>query len=111
MRGFIEELKHRNVFRVGIAYAVVGWLLAQVADLVVDAFNMPDSFLQMIIVLLALGFPIALFLAWAFELTPDGVVKAEDVPDDATKDPRSGRLLNRITIATLLVAVAWLGWD
>jgi TolB-like protein len=111
MRGFIEELKHRNVFRVGIAYAVIGWLIAQVADLVVDAFNMPTSFLQMIIVLVALGFPIALFLAWAFELTPEGVVKAEDIPADAPKDPRSGQTLNRITIATLLVAVAWLGWD
>ena len=111
MRGFIDELKYRNVFRVAVAYVVVGWLIAQVADLVVDAFNLPDSFLQMIIVLLVLGFPIAVVLAWAFELTPDGVKRAKDLPADAPKDPRSGRMLNRITIITLIVAVAWLGWD
>ena len=111
MRGFFEELRYRNVFRVGIAYAVVGWVLAQVADLVVDAFNLPDSFLQMIIIVLLLGFPIALFLAWAFELTPEGVKKAKDLPDDMPKDPRSGRHLNRLTIVTLIIAVAWLGWD
>jgi len=106
-----EELKYRNVFRVGAAYAVVGWLLAQVADLVADAFKLPDSFLQMIIIALVLGLPVALFLAWVYELTPDGMKKARDLPVDAPKDPRSGRFLNRVTIVTLLVAVAWLGWD
>ena len=111
MRGFIEELRYRNVFRVAIAYIVVGWLVAQVADLVVDAFNLPDNFLQMISVLLVLGFPIAVVFAWAFELTPDGVKRAKDLPADTPKDPRSGRLLNRITIVTLVIAVAWLGWD
>jgi TolB-like protein len=111
MRGFIEELKYRNVFRVAIAYIVVGWLVAQVADLVVDAFNLPDSFLQMIIVLLVLGFPIAVVFAWAFELTSDGVKRARDLPADTPKDPRSGRFLNRVTIVTLVIAVAWLGWD
>jgi TolB-like protein len=84
-----DELRHRNVIRVAIAYVVVGWLVAQVADLIVDAFNLPDNFLQMIIVLLLLGFPIAVVFAWAFELTPE----------------------NRITTVTLLIAVAWLGWD
>ena len=111
MRGFFEELRHRNVFRVAIAYVVAGWLLAQVADLIVDAFNLPDSFLQMIIVLLLLGFPIAVIFAWAFELTPDGLKRAHEVPIDAPKDPRSGRFLNRLTIVALVVAVAWLGWD
>jgi len=106
-----EELRYRNVFRVAAAYAVIGWLLAQVADLVSDAFNLPDTFLQMVIIFLVLGFPVAVFLAWAFELTPEGVKKAKDLPADAPKDPRSGRFLNRLTIATLIVAVAWLGWD
>jgi len=106
-----DELKHRNVFKVAVAYAVTGWLLAQIADLVVDAFNLPDRFLQMIIILLVLGFPLALFFAWVFELTPEGVKKARDLPADMPKDPRSGRILNRVTIVTLLVAVALLGWD
>lgn len=80
MRGFIEELRYRNVFRVGIAYAVVAWLTAQITDLVVDAINLPETFLQMVIVLLSIGFPIAVILAWAFELTPDGVKRAKDLP-------------------------------
>lgn len=111
MRNLFEELKHRNVFRVAVAYIVVGWLTAQVADLIVDAFNWPDTFLQMVIVLLVLGFPIAVILAWAFELTPEGLKKAKDLPADAPKDPRSGKILNRLTIAALLVIIAWLGWD
>ena len=111
MRGFFEELRHRNVVRVAIAYVVVAWLVAQVADLVVDAFNLPDNFLQMIIILLVVGLPVAVIFAWAFELTPEGLKKAKDLPADAPKDPRSGKFLNRLTIVTLLVAVAWLGWD
>jgi len=111
MRSFFAELRYRNVFRVAAAYAVVGWLIAQVSDLVADAFALPDVFLQMVIVALVLGLPIALFLTWAYELTPEGVKKASELPADMPKDPRSGRLLNRVTIATLLVAVGWLGWD
>ena len=111
MRGFFEELRYRNVFRVAVAYVVVSWLVAQVADLVVDAFNLPDSYLQMIIILLVLGLPVAVVFAWAFELTPEGLKKAKDLPPDAPKDPRSGKFLNRATIVLLIVAVAWLGWD
>jgi TolB-like protein len=111
MRGFIEELRYRNVFRVAIAYVVAGWLVAQVADLAADAFNAPDWVMQMLIVLLLVGLPIALFFAWAYELTPEGVKKAKDLPLDTPKDPRSGRILNRITLVALVVAVAWLGWD
>lgn len=111
MRGFIDELRHRNVFRVGIAYVIAGWLIAQVSDLAADAFGAPAWFMQMLIILLLIGLPIALFLAWAYELTPDGVKKAKDLPANMPKDPRSGRVLNRLTIVALIVAVAWLGWD
>ena len=111
MRGFIEELRHRNVFRVGVAYIIAGWLIAQVADLAADAFTAPEWFMQMLITLLLIGLPIALFLAWAYELTPEGVVKAEDIPEDAPKDPRAGKRLNAVIIVTLIVAVGWLSWD
>ena len=73
MRGFIEELRYRNVFRVAAAYVIAGWLVAQVVDLAADAFNAPDWVMQMLIVGLLLGLPITLFLAWAYELTPEGV--------------------------------------
>jgi TolB-like protein len=111
MRAFIDELRQRNVFRVATAYIVAGWLIAQVADLLAGAFRWPDAFLQMIIVVLFLGFPIALIFAWAFELTPGGVRRASELPAGKQKDPRSGRLLNRLTIAGLTIAVIWLGWD
>ncbi len=111
MRSFFEELRYRNVFRVAIAYVVAGWLIAQVADLAADAFNAPDWFMQMLIVLLLIGLPVALFLAWAYELTPDGVKRATDLPADTPKDPRAGRRLNRVTMVALIIAVAWLGWD
>ena len=111
MRGLIEELRHRNVFRVGVAYVVAGWLIAQVADLASDAFNAPEWIMQMLIIGLLLGLPVALFLAWAYELTPEGMKKAHEVPADAPKDPRAGRVLNLVIIATLTVTVALLGWD
>jgi TolB-like protein/tetratricopeptide (TPR) repeat protein len=111
MRGLIAELRHRNVIRVGFAYIVVGWLIAQVADLAADAFSAPEWVMQMLIILLLLGLPVSLFLAWVFELTPDGVVKAENLPPTAPKDPRAARSLNFVTIAALIVLVAWLGWD
>jgi len=111
MRRFIEELRHRNVIRVAAAYIVAGWVIAQVADLVASAFNLPNWFMQVVIILLVLGLPVALFLAWAFELTPEGMKKAHEVPMDAPKDPRSGRILNAFTIVALVIAVGWLAWD
>ena len=111
MRGFVEELRHRNVFRVAVAYIVAGWLVAQVADLAADAFNAPEWVMQMLIVVLLIGLPVALFLAWAYELTPEGVKRASELPADMPKDPRSRSQLNRITLVALVIAVAWLGWD
>jgi TolB-like protein len=111
MRSFFEELRHRNVIRVGIAYVIAAWLFVQVADIVTESFAAPEWVMRVLIILLLVGLPVALFLAWAFELTPEGVVKAEDVPEDAPKDPRAGKRLNAIIMVALVVAVAWLGWD
>jgi len=111
MTGLFAELRKRNVLRVAAAYCVVGWLVAQVADLAADNFGAPDWVMRMLLIVLLLGLPVALFLAWAFELTPEGMKRATEVPADAPKDPRSGRILNRIIIATLLIAVTGLVWD
>ncbi len=78
MRGLIEELRHRNVFRVGVAYVVTGWLIVQVADIAADAFNTPEWFMQMLIIVLLVGLPVSLFLSWAYELTPEGLMKAHE---------------------------------
>lgn len=81
---FFDELKRRKVFRAAIAYVVGAWVLAQVADLVTDNFNAPDWVMQMIIAVLVVSFPVSLILAWVFDLTPHGLVRARD---DETSQP------------------------
>lgn len=107
----INELKRRNVFRVGAAYVVVAWLVAQAGDLLADNLSFPEWFMPMLLAMLALGLPIALFLAWAFELTPDGVKKTEEVDRDASITPSTGRRLNYFIIAALTLAVLLLLGD
>src|SRR6185312_7569999 len=71
--GFFEELKRRHVWRVAIAYAVVAWLLVQVATQVFPFFNIPDWTVRLVVILIAIGFPIAVIFAWVYELTPEGI--------------------------------------
>ena len=80
---FFDELKRRKVFRVVIAYVVGAWVFVQAADLVADNFNAPDWVMQMIITLLVVGLPISLILSWVFDLTPAGIVRAQD--EDTSK--------------------------
>ena len=70
---FFAELNRRNVMRVGVAYVVIGWLLVQVAEFAFENFGAPEWVLKTFVVVVLLGLPLALFLAWAFELTPEGV--------------------------------------
>ena len=76
---FFNELKRRKVFRVGIGYVLIAWLLAQVLQLLFESFGTPDWMIKTVLVLLAAGFPIALFLAWAYEMTPEGLKRESDV--------------------------------
>jgi len=78
-RSFFSELKRRNVYKVAVAYAVVGWLLVQVTTQVFPIFEIPNWALRLIVLAIIIGFPIALVLAWAFELTPEGIKHTEDV--------------------------------
>jgi len=103
IRGFFAELKRRNVYKVAIAYAVVGWLLIQVATQVFPFFEIPNSGLRLIVLLIALGFPIALIIGWVFELTPEGLRRTEFVEDLPEKPSRS-----RVWIYVIIVAVALL---
>ena len=73
----IAELKRRNVFRVGVAYAIVAWLLVEVASVVLPTFAAPEWVMKVFTFLVMLGFPLALILAWAFELTPEGLKREE----------------------------------
>src|SRR5919109_1899602 len=78
-RNFFAELKRRNVYKVAVAYAIVGWLLVQVATQVFPFLEIPNWAIRLVIALVAIGFPIALVIAWAFEATPQGIKRTEDV--------------------------------
>jgi len=93
--GLLTELRRRNVFRVGIAYIVGAWLLAQVADLVLDVIGAPDIVLRSVVVVLALGFLPAVIFAWVFEMTPEGVKLERDIDRTQSIAPNTGRKLDR----------------
>ncbi|HEY4757747.1 MAG TPA: hypothetical protein VIH43_04255, partial [Chthoniobacterales bacterium] len=78
-RGLFGELRRRNVYKVAVAYAIVGWLLVQISTQVFPFLEIPNWVVRLVIVLVAAGFPIALVIAWAFELTPEGIKRTEDV--------------------------------
>ena len=76
---FFAELKRRNVYKVGVAYAIVGWLIAQIATQIFPFLEIPNWAIRLVILLIVIGFPVALVVAWAFELTPEGIKRTEDV--------------------------------
>jgi adenylate cyclase len=111
MPNFVTEMKRRNVFRVAIAYTVVAWVIAQAIDLAADSFAAPDWIMKITLAVLIAGLPVAAILAWAFELTPEGVMKTEDVPVSHSITPRTGQKLNRLTVVALVLAVSFIAWD
>jgi TolB-like protein/Flp pilus assembly protein TadD len=109
LRGFFTELKRRSVYKVGIAYAVVGWLLIQIATQVFPFFEIPNWGVRLMVLIIALGFPIALILAWAFELTPEGIKRTE-AADAAGKHSRGGAWIYIVLIgAALSIGLFFLG--
>jgi hypothetical protein len=82
---FFEELKRRNVFKVGIAYTIIAWVLLQIGDTLGPALLLPQWINSALAFFLLLGFPLALFFAWAFEMTPEGVKKQKDVDRSESK--------------------------
>ena len=109
--GLITELKRRNVFRVAIAYVVFAWVLAQVAGLAFESFGTPEWVPKSVLFLLVLGLPIAIFFAWAFELTPEGLKKESEVDRSQSITSKTGRKLDFMIIAVLVVAVGFLAFD
>jgi TolB-like protein len=97
-KSFFAELKRRNVYKVAVAYAVVGWLLVQVATQVFPFLEIPNWAIRLVILLTALGFPVALIIAWAFELTPEGIKRTESA-DVARQRSRGGRWIAVVVIA------------
>jgi TolB-like protein/tetratricopeptide (TPR) repeat protein len=102
---FIQELKRRNVIRVAAIYVVVSWLLMQIGDVMFPALLLPYWTTTMLVTFLLLGFPVAMIFAWAYEITPDGVLRTEDVPEDQSITANTGQKINRMIIAVLGVVV------
>ena len=100
MNNFFAELKRRNVYKVAVAYAVAGWALAQGIAQVFPVFGVPNWTIQLIVLLIVIGFPVALVLAWAFEITPEGLKRTEDV------DPTTPHRIHGPWIYIVLVGVA-----
>jgi len=110
MGSLLSELKRRNIFRVAGVYAVAGWLLAQMASVLESSMNMPAWFDTMVVSCLLLGFPIAMILAWAFEMTPEGVKRTEAVSEGESVTARTGRGLDYVLVVGLaLVGVLIIG--
>jgi TolB-like protein/Tfp pilus assembly protein PilF len=105
---FFQELKKRNVYRVATVYAIAGWLIIQVADVIFPYFGLPDWMVTAIIIVTLLGFPIAVILAWIFEMSPDGIIRtgSRKASGNPYTDRRKKPLTSTITIVALLVLVA-----
>ncbi|MEN8374520.1 MAG: tetratricopeptide repeat protein [Gemmatimonadota bacterium] len=107
----IEELKRRSVFRVAAAYAVVGWLLIQVVNEIAEPLGLPGWFPTGVIVMMGVGFPLAVILAWAFDLTPAGVKRAVPAGAQQATPPRRGSPLTVITITGLVLGLGYFVWE
>src|SRR5438094_2301011 len=110
LKNFFGELKRRNVYKVAIAYGVVAWLLMQVASQIFPFFEIPNWMVRAVVVLLVIGFPVALILAWAFELTPEGIKRAEFADELPKKSARSRAWIYVVVIAgAISIALFFVG--
>jgi TolB-like protein/Flp pilus assembly protein TadD len=108
---FFNELKRRNVFKVAAAYIIVAWLIMQAGDTLAPALHLPEWVNSLLAFFLILGFPLALFFAWAFEMTPDGIKKEKDVDRMQSITQVTGQKLNYTIIALLVVALGYFAYD
>ena len=107
---FFAELKRRNVYKVAVAYGVVGWLIIQVTATIVPALHLPDRLTTTIVVIVLLGFPFALVIAWAFEMTPEGLKRTENVSPDQHLPQWSRRKFAAFIVGVSIIAAALLGY-
>jgi TolB-like protein/Tfp pilus assembly protein PilF len=108
---FFSELKRRNVYKVAVAYGVVGWLVIQVTATIVPALHLPDGVTTTIVVLTLLGFPIALVIAWAFEMTPEGLKRTEEISPDQHLPQWSKRKFAAFVVGISIIAAALLAYQ
>src|SRR5213593_2942381 len=102
---FLTELKRRKVYRVAVAYAIVAWLLIQAASILFPPFEAPPWVMKVFVTAVVLGFPVALIFAWAFEITPEGIKRADEVaPEQPTPRRKNRKLITVIVIAAVVAA-------
>jgi len=110
MKRVFAELKRRNVIRVAMFYVAGAWLVLQVADVLLEILDAPEGSLRLIAIVAALGFPLALIMAWAFEMTPEGLKRESEVDRSAYDSAQANRRLDVATITLLVVAMTFLAW-
>ena len=110
-RNFFAELKRRNVYKVAVAYAVVGWLLIQAASILFPTFEAPPWVMKVFVTMVFLGFPVALILAWAFELTPEGIKRTEEAPPNESITRGPGRKVTALIALAAVVAAGLLAFQ
>src|SRR5881275_1399331 len=108
INNFFAELKRRNVYKVAVAYAVIAWLVIQAASILLPAFNAPQWAMQIVILIVVVGFPIALVFSWAFEITPEGIKRESEVQADESITHHTGRKIVALTIVLAVIATGLL---
>jgi TolB-like protein len=111
MASLVTELKRRNVFRVAVGYLILGWVVLQITDIVAPALHLPEWTMTLVLLLGVIGFPLALFFAWAFELTPEGLKREHEVDRSQSISHHTGRKVDFAIIGLLVVALAFIAWD
>lgn len=110
MGQLLRELQRRNVIRVAAAYLVVGWIVMQVVDVIGSASGMPDWASSFALIILVVGLPVVLFVAWAFELTPEGIKQTAAVPEEESRTAQTGQALNIAILGAIVVLIVIIGW-
>lgn len=108
---FFQELKRRNVLRVGLAYLAAAWLLIQIADTLFEVFGLGDAAIRIVVIVLAIGFPPALIFAWVFELTPQGLIRESGVEPGTSITHHTGKKLDRVITVVLALALVYFAVD
>src|SRR5205823_5529213 len=111
MSNFFAELRRRNVYKVAVAYAVVSWLLIQAASILLPTFEAPAWVMKALVVFLALGFVVSVMISWAFEATPQGLKRTENVPPDAVLPTWSRRKFATFIVAVAVIAAGLLAFN
>ncbi len=108
---FLTELKRRNVYKVAVAYAVVSWLIIQIATQVFPFFEIPNWTVRLVVIVLILGFPVALVFSWIFEITPEGIKRESAIDPNQSVAHHTGRKIVGVTVLVAIAAASLLAYQ